>query len=46
MPKFRGVTEIGSTVERGEEVKVTILGATQQGNFVALRSGAVVLKAR
>jgi hypothetical protein len=30
----------------GEDVKVTILGATQQGNFVALRSGAVVLKAR
>jgi hypothetical protein len=27
-------------------VKVTVLGATRQGNFVALRSGAVVLKAR
>jgi serine protease Do len=30
----------------GEDVRVTVLGATRQGNFVALRSGAVVLKAR
>jgi len=30
----------------GEDVRVTVLGATRQGNFVALRSGAVALKAR
>lgn len=30
----------------GEEVRVTVLGAARQGNFVSLRNGAVVLKAR
>lgn len=45
----RSLEELPRSVRQlkgGEEVKVTILGATQQGNFVALRSGAVVLKAR
>jgi S1-C subfamily serine protease len=30
----------------GESVRVTVLGATPQGNFVAMRSGTVELKAR
>jgi S1-C subfamily serine protease len=30
----------------GEEVAITVLGAMKQGNFVALRSGVVTLKAR
>jgi S1-C subfamily serine protease len=30
----------------GENVRVTVLGATPQGNFVAMRSGTVELKAR
>ena len=45
----RSLEELPRSVRQlkgGAEVKVTILGATQQGNFVALRSGAVVLKAR
>ena len=45
----RSLEELPRSVRQlkgGEDVKVTILGATQQGNFVALRSGAVVLKAR
>jgi serine protease DegS len=30
----------------GEEVRMTILGAMKQGNFIALKSGVVTLKAR
>jgi len=30
----------------GEQVMVTVLGAMKQGNFIALRSGTVTLKAR
>ena len=30
----------------GEQVAVTVQGAIRQGNFVALRSGTVTLKAR
>ena len=30
----------------GEQVAITVLGAMKQGNFIALRSGAVTLKAR
>ena len=33
-------------LKAGEQVPVTVLGATKQGNFVALRSGTVTLKAR
>ncbi|NBQ56605.1 MAG: PDZ domain-containing protein, partial [Verrucomicrobia bacterium] len=45
----RSLEELPRSVRQlkgGEDVKVTVLGATRQGNFVALRSGAVVLKAR
>ena len=45
----RTLEELPRTVRQlkgGEEVRVTILGATRQGNFIALRSGAVMLKAR
>jgi serine protease Do len=30
----------------GEQVVVTVLGAMKQGNFIALKSGTVTLKAR
>ncbi len=33
-------------LKSGEQVPVTVLGASRQGNFIAIRSGAVVLKAR
>ena len=33
-------------LKEGEEVLVTVVGAIKQGNFIALRSGAVKLKAR
>ena len=33
-------------LKEGEKVPVTVLGAMKQGNFVALRSGTVTLKAR
>ena len=33
-------------LKAGEQVPVTVLGAMKQGNFVALRSGTVTLKAR
>ena len=33
-------------LKEGEEVLVTVVGAIKQGNFIALRSGAVRLKAR
>jgi S1-C subfamily serine protease len=33
-------------LKKGEQVNVTVLGAMKQGNFVALRSGTVALKAR
>ena len=33
-------------LKSGEQVPVTVLGASKQGNFIAIRSGAVVLKAR
>ena len=33
-------------LKAGEEVPVTVVGAMKQGNFVALRSGTVTLKAR
>ena len=33
-------------LKSGEQVPVTVLGANRQGNFIAIRSGAVVLKAR
>jgi S1-C subfamily serine protease len=45
----RSLDELPRSVRQlkgGEDVRVTVLGATRQGNFVALRSGAVVLKAR
>jgi len=45
----RSLEELPRSVRQlkgGEDVKVSILGATRQGNFIALRSGAVVLKAR
>jgi len=45
----RSLEELPRSVRQlkgGEDVRVTVLGATRQGNFVALRSGAVVLKAR
>jgi S1-C subfamily serine protease len=45
----RSLEELPRSVRQlkgGEDVRVSILGATRQGNFVALRSGAVVLKAR
>jgi len=45
----RSLEELPRSVRQlkgGEDVKVTVFGATRQGNFVALRSGAVVLKAR
>jgi len=45
----RSLDELPRSVRQlkgGEDVRVTVLGVTRQGNFVALRSGAVVLKAR
>jgi S1-C subfamily serine protease len=45
----RSLDELPRSVRQlkgGEDVRVTVLGATRQGNFVALRSGAVILKAR
>jgi len=33
-------------LKAGEQIPVTVLGAMKQGNFVALRSGTVTLKAR
>jgi len=45
----RSLEELPRSVRQlkgGEDVRVSILGATRQGNFIALRSGAVVLKAR
>ena len=45
----RSLEELPRSVRQlkgGEDVRVTVVGASRQGNFVALRSGAVVLKAR
>jgi len=45
----RSLEELPRSVRQlkgGEDVKVTVLGASRQESFVALRSGAVVLKAR
>ena len=45
----RSLSELPRSVRQlkgGESVRVTVLGATRQGNFVAMRSGAVELKAR
>lgn len=33
-------------LKSGEQVPVTVVGASKQGNFIAIRSGAVILKAR